>query len=92
MREITLQSVPVLVDGGPYEGQLVLTDGHLVAVLTQVPAEETAGGERLAGGWYLEAGFGPCGDIMSITPPVFVSLEEAVEWVRVRLEAGFAPS
>ena len=38
------------------------------------------------------AGFGPCGDIMSITPPVFADLEEAVEWVRVRLEAGFAPS
>ena len=92
MREITLQSLQVLVDGGPHAGQLVLTDGQLVAVLTWVPAAETAGGEHPAGGWYLEAGFGPCGDIMSITPPVFESLEEAVEWVRVRLEAGFAPS
>jgi hypothetical protein len=92
MREITLQSLQVLVDGGPHEGQLVLTDGQLVAVLTRVPAEEAAGGEHPAGGWYLEAGFGPCSDIMSITPPVFANLEEAVEWVRVRMDAGFAPS
>jgi hypothetical protein len=92
MREITLQSISVLVDGGPHEAQLVLANGHLVAVLTEVLGEETYGSERPTGGWFLEAGFGPCGTLMSITPPVFADLEEAVEWVRVKLEAGFSPS
>jgi hypothetical protein len=92
MREITLQSLPVLADGTSHEGQLVLANGHLAAVLTHVPAEETAGEGDRAGGWYLEAGFGPCSSVMSITPPTFISLEEALQWVRIRLEAGFAPS
>ena len=90
MPEITLQSISVMANGGGHEGRLILADGQLVAVLSRVTAEETAGGPGKATGWFLEAGFGPCGPLMSVGPPVFASLEEAVEWVRARLEARFS--
>ena len=92
MSEITLQSVSVMTDGGGHEGHLVLAAGHLVAVLSRVTAEETLGEREQIEGWFLEAGFGPCGPLMSVTPPVFTDLEEALAWVRTKLEAGFAPS
>ena len=92
MPEITLQSISVMTDGGGHEGHLVLAAGHLVAVLSRVTAEETLGEREQIEGWFLEAGFGPCGPLMSVTPPVFTDLEEALAWVRTRLEAGFAPS
>jgi hypothetical protein len=90
MRNITLQSISVLADGGPHDGHLVLADGHLAAVLARVTAEETAGGRGQPTGWFLEAGFGPCGSLMSVRPPVFASLDQALEWVRARLDAGLS--
>ena len=92
MPDITLQPIPVLIDGGSHDGRLILVDGSLVAVFARVTAEETAGGEGQVGGWFLEAGFGPCGSLMSVTPPVFAELDQALAWVRTRLEAGFDPS
>ncbi len=92
MREITLQSIPVMADGGSHEGQLVLVDGELAAVFSLVPKEEAAGGESQAGGWFLEAGFGPCGSLMTVTPPIFKDLESAIHWVRMRLSAGLDQS
>ena len=91
MPDITLQPISVMTDGGSNEGQLVLVDAHLVAVFALVTPEETAGGEGQAEGWFLEAGFGPCGDLMSIRPPVFATLDEAVGWVRTTLETGLSP-
>jgi hypothetical protein len=88
MPDITLQPMPVLVDGGSHDGRLVLADGSLVAVFARVTPSETAGGEGRAGDWFLEAGFGPCGDLMSVRPPVFATLDEAVDWVRATLTAG----
>ncbi|MGO4526800.1 hypothetical protein AB4097_18295 [Microvirga sp. 2MCAF35] len=88
MSDITLQEMPVLADGGRHEGQLVLADGQLVAVFTWVTPEETAGGHGCAGGWFLEAGFGPCSGLISTTPPVLATLDEAVVWVRTRLVNG----
>lgn len=87
-RDITLLAMPVLADGGRHEGQLILADGQLVAVFTWVTPEETAGGRERAGGWFLEAGFGPCGTLLSVTPPVLATLDEAVNWVRARLDAS----
>jgi hypothetical protein len=92
MREITLKPISVMTDGGGSEGQMILADGLLVAVLSRVTAEETLGEQAQAEGWFLEAGFGPCGVLMSVTPPVFVDVDEAVAWVRTRLEAQFSPS
>jgi hypothetical protein len=91
MHEITLQPMSVLADGGAHEGQLVLADGQLVAVFTWVTPEETIGGEERAGGWFLEAGFGPCSILLSATPQVLASLDDAVTWVRGRLDAGLEP-
>ena len=88
MPDITLQPMPVMIDGGSHEGRLVLAGGSLVAVFARVTAEETAGGQGQAEGWYLEAGFGPCGDVTSVTPPVFAAVDEAVAWVRSRLETA----
>ena len=90
MPDITLQPMPVMIDGGSHEGRLVLAGGSLVAVFARVTAEETAGGQGQAEGWYLEAGFGPCGSLMSVTPPVFATLDEAVEWVRTTLATGLS--
>jgi hypothetical protein len=87
MLDITLQPMSVMIDGGAHDGRLVLFDGHLVAVLSRVTREETAGGGGQAEGWFLEAGFGPCGPVMSVRPPVFAELEEAIAWVRNRLDA-----
>ena len=92
MREITLQPISVMTDGGGSEGRMIFADGLLVAVLSQVTAEEALGEQGQVNGWFLEAGFGPCGVLMSVTPPVFSDVEQAVAWVRTRLEAGFAPS
>lgn len=92
MHEITLQPMSVLADGGSHEGQLVLADGKLVAVFTWVTPEETVGGLDRAGGWFLEAGFGPCSGLMSATPPVLATLNEAVTWVRTQLDNGLAHS
>jgi hypothetical protein len=90
--EITLQPISVMADGGAHEGLLVLAANQLVAVLSRVTAEETLGEREQVEGWFLEAGFGPCGPLMSVTPPVFADVEEAIAWVRARLNAGFAPS
>jgi hypothetical protein len=92
MRSITIQEMPVLADGGRHEGQLILADGQLVAVFTWVTPEETMGGRERAGGWFLEAGFGPCSSLNSTTPPVLANLDEAVTWVRTRLDSGLASS
>lgn len=89
-RDITLLAMPVMADGGRHEGRLVLANGQLVAVFTWVTPEETVGGQERAGGWFLEAGFGPCSALISAGPPVLATLDEAVNWVRARLDNGLA--
>jgi len=73
-----------MTDGGSQEGRLVLSHGRLVAVFVKVTLEEIAGGDH-AEGWFLEAGFGPCGSLVTVRPPVFPSLDEATRWVQQRL-------
>ncbi|WP_445502667.1 hypothetical protein [Microvirga sp. G4-2] len=89
---ISLQPVSVMSDGGSHEGRLVFSGADLVAVFAQVSAEENAGGRNGAGGWFLEAGFGRCSILMTHQPPVFPTLDEAIAWVRGRLESGLASS
>ena len=85
--EVTFQPISVVTDGGGQEGRLLLADGQLVAVFVRVSAEETAGGEQ-KDGWFLEAGFGPCGDLLTVPPPLFASLEDAAAWARIRLQGN----
>lgn len=89
---ITLQPVSVMSDGGSHEGRLVFSGSDLVAVFAMVSAEENAGSRRQSGGWFLEAGFGPCSILMTTSPSVFPTLDEAVAWVRERLESGLPSS
>jgi hypothetical protein len=77
---ITLQPISVMTDGGSRIGWLVMADDHLVAVFTVVSAEE-AGNGMDDGGWFLEAGFGPCSTIMTTPPPIFTDFDAAQVWV-----------
>jgi hypothetical protein len=92
MREMTLQPLFVMTDGGRREGQLVLADGDLVAVFVRVSAEELAGDIHNRDGWFLEAGFGPCSRLYTVLPPVFDSLEEATAWAIRQLDAKRLPT
>ncbi|HEX2138010.1 MAG TPA: hypothetical protein VHG30_19315 [Microvirga sp.] len=92
MHELTLQPIRVRIDGGSQEGRLVFADSALVAVFVRVSPEEIAGDDQPRDGWFLEAGFGPCGSLATVAPPVFGSLDEAQVWVRARLAAGITPA
>lgn len=92
MPDIALQPISVMTDGGSHEGRLAFVGSDLIAVLVRVTPQETSGGERHAGGWFLEAGFGPCGPLMTVTPPVFATLEDAVEWIRRKLGGRLSDS
>lgn len=85
--DLTVQTMSVMSDGGSHEGRLILSGEDLVAVFSRVSAEENAAGETGTGGWFLEAGFGPCSILMTTNPPVFRTLEEAIGWVQERLKA-----
>jgi hypothetical protein len=78
------RSVDVLTDGGSRIGVLVLSKGKLAAVLIRVDGRET-GRPGSDGGWYLEAGFGPCGALMTLQPEVFPQQWQALDWIRNRL-------
>lgn len=82
--ELEARPLKILTDGGSSEGKLVLAGGMLAAVLIYVGAGET-GEQDLEGGWYVEAGFGPCGILMTLPPQVFAEETEALEWIRHQL-------
>jgi hypothetical protein len=92
MTDILFQRIDVLTDGGSQEGRLVLAEGQLVAVLVHVSKEETAVDGNGSAGWYREAGFGPCSDLVVQNPPVFESLEKAAAWIDARIQAGPLPN
>lgn len=77
--ELLLHPVPVHTGSGDEDGQLVLADGRLVAVLVRLGDAAHAG---LLGAWFLEAGFGPCSQA---APPLFTDLDAAQDWIRQRL-------
>lgn len=89
---LRLEPVSVLSDGGGHEGRLVFSDDDLVAVFAKVSEEENAGSPRCTGGWFLEAGFGPCSILMTSRTSVFPTLDEALAWVRERLDTGLSSS
>ena len=80
MQAITFQAIPILIDGHDTQGQLVLFDHQLVAVLARLDGD--AHDPKMKSWWNLEAGFGPCeakGDNL------FKTLDEAGAWVRQRI-------
>ena len=80
--------VDVLVDGGSSNGRLVMVGGKLAAVLIQVTAGEVSD-TATQGGWFLEAGFGPCGTLRIPTPEIFHSEAEAFRWIERRVALAF---
>ncbi len=92
MSDIVFQHIQVLTDGGAHEGRLALAGGQLVAVFIPVTKEETSGDGPGPEGWYREAGFGPCSDLVVQSPPIFDSLEKAAAWIDERIQAGPLPS
>lgn len=78
---MSFQFQPVRVKTGSRdaEGQLVFTDGLLVAVLVRLSEDH---GEE-AGLWFLEAGFDGAEDPVR---PKFADLDEAQAWLRYRLD------
>ncbi len=77
---MSLHLQPVRVKTGSHdtEGQLVFTDGLLVAVLVQLSEDQ----EEKAGMWFLEAGFDGADER---TQPTFADLDAALEWIQRRL-------
>ena len=78
--ELLLRPVPVHTGSGDQEGQLVLADGRLVAVLVRLDDTSHAG---LVGAWFLEAGFGPCAHVAA---PIFRDLDAAKHWIGQQFE------
>lgn len=76
--------VDVLVDGGSSDGRLVMAQGKLAAVLVRVTAEEVSD-TATQGGWFLEAGFGPCGILKAPPPEIFPTEDDALRWIERQL-------
>jgi hypothetical protein len=77
VQPISFQAIPILIDGHDTQGQLVLFDSQLVAVLARLDGD--AHDPAMKSWWNLEAGFGPCdakGDNL------FKTLDDAAAWVR----------
>ena len=79
MAEVDLQPIAVRTGSNDTQGRLAIVGGELVAVLVRLddPVHDDA-----RGGWFLEAGFGPCD---GIKPPPFRDLGEATIWIAQRL-------
>lgn len=84
-KRLAFLATQVSVAGGDRVGRSIFFDGKLVGILIPVTAEETRDGG--SGGWYLEAGFGPCGPMAVPTPPPFADLDRAAQWVLQRVDS-----
>lgn len=76
--EVEFHIIRLFVDDRLRTGRSVYLGGALIGVLIPVTADEQ--GDGGAGGWYLEAGFGPCGPMNVSTPPTFADLDQAAAW------------
>ncbi|KMO13890.1 hypothetical protein [Methylobacterium platani] len=76
---LQLQPVRVKTGSSDTEGQLVFTNGLLVAVLVRLSEDH----EGEAGMWFLEAGFD---GVEERAQPTFADLDEAQEWIQHRVD------
>ncbi|WP_264049991.1 hypothetical protein [Methylobacterium flocculans] len=79
---LRLQPIRVRTASDDEDGQLVLVDEALVAVLVRLAPDHGA----MAGHWYLEAGFG---QVTVPTSPTFPDLDAALAWIAQRLHAPY---
>jgi len=83
--DISFQPLRVLIDGHDSEGNLVLADNQLAAVIVRLDGEHHNPEHKAL--WHLEAGFGKC----SVRDaPVFQTPEEAGAWVEQTLTRKIA--
>ena len=78
--DISFQPMRVLIDGHDSEGNLILADSQLAAVIVRLDGEHHDPERR--GRWHLEAGFGKCNIRVA---PLFKTPEEAGAWVEQTL-------
>ena len=78
--QVTSHFLQVLIDGGSRRGKMIMADDKLAAILVPVGPTEH-GGNQAVGGWYLEAGFGPCSTLRVLAPELFESEAMALDWV-----------
>ena len=81
--EIQFHILEIFVGHGSRTGRSAYSAGSLVGILIPVTAEEE--GESGTGGWYLEAGFGPCSPMNVGPPPIFADLDQAATWFADKL-------
>jgi hypothetical protein len=79
-RNISFKPIPVLIDGHDTDGNLILSDGQLTAVIVRLDGESHEPEHK--GLWNLEAGFGKCAVRYA---PLFKAPEEAGAWVEQTL-------
>ena len=77
---ISFKRIPVLIDGHDTDGNLILSDGQLTAVIVRLDGESHEPEHK--GFWNLEAGFGKCAVRYA---PLFKTPEEAGAWVEQTL-------
>ena len=83
--DISFQPMRVLIDGHESEGNLVLADNQLAAVIVRLDGEHHNPEHKAL--WHLEAGFGKCS---ARDAPVFKTPEEAGAWVEQTLTSKIA--
>jgi hypothetical protein len=76
-RELSFRPLPLLITGEEREGQLVLADGKLVAVLVRLNGD--APSPELVGRWFLDTAFDP---LDASGTHIFADLEQAGRWVQ----------
>ena len=79
--DISFLPMRVLVDGHDGQGNLILADNQLAAVIVRLDGQSHEPEHK--GLWHLEAGFGKCN--VRVEPPLFETLEEARAWVEQTL-------
>ena len=73
---ITFRPIAIAIGAPDDQGQLVLVDGRLAAVLSHLL--DSAHGEEHRGGWFVEAAFGAIGEYAQEL--IFANLAEAACW------------
>ena len=78
--DISFQPMRVLIDGHESDGNLVLADNQLAAVIVRLDGQSHDPEHK--GLWHLEAGFGKCN---VRDAPLFKTPDEAGAWVQKTL-------
>jgi hypothetical protein len=84
MLKVFFCPIRVLTDSEDRDGCLVLVNEDLAGVLVRLSADH---GPDLAGQWFLEAGFGRCGE----NGRIFDTLDSARRWASERTSRGLLP-